>query len=89
MNINELRQSVRTIDSDTAIAKITEYITANPGEDEAYLLRGMKHWSANHRAAAINDYLEAIRINPNSRARQALDAANDILNYYNKDLLNP
>ena len=38
---------------------------------------------------AINDYLEAIRINPDSKARQALQATNDILDYYNKDLYNP
>jgi len=35
------------------------------------------------------DYLAAIRINPESRAREALKAATEILDYRNKDLYNP
>ncbi len=89
MTIQELRDSLRGVDTDTAISRISDYIAAHNDDDEAYLLRGMKHWSAGHRAKAINDYLEAIRLNPDSRAIQALQAANDILDYYNKDLLNP
>ena len=72
-----------------AVEQLDAYIAANPSDDEALTLRGMKHWSLGERALAINDYLEAIRINPDSKARQALQATNDILDYYNKDLYNP
>lgn len=72
-----------------AVRRLSEYIAVHPDDDEAFLLRGMKHWAMQHRAPAINDYLSAIRINPESRARQALDNANAILNFYNKDLYNP
>lgn len=41
------------------------------------------------RSLAINDYLAAIRLNPSSRANEALKAANEILDYRNKDLYNP
>ena len=64
------------------------FITLYPSDDEAYTIRGIKHW-AGQRSLAINNYLSAIRINPESRAKMALQAANDILDYYNKDLLNP
>lgn len=75
--------------ADEAIALLTEYIDANPRDDEALTMRGMKHWSRGDRAAAINDYLAAIDINPDSRAVMALKATNEILDYYNKDLYNP
>lgn len=89
MTIEELRDEVRLMDADKAIAHINEYLSTHPDDDEAYLLRGLKYFGANKRAEAINSYLEAIRINPESRAKQALDAANSILDYYNKDLYNP
>lgn len=52
-------------------------------------MRGLRHWADGNRSAAINDYLAAIAINPKSRAVAALNAANEILDYYNKDLYNP
>ena len=36
----------------------------------------------------MNNYLEAVHINPDSPARQALDIANEILDFYNKDMYN-
>ncbi|MBD5206664.1 MAG: hypothetical protein HDS79_00105 [Bacteroidales bacterium] len=90
MNFNELKTTIKaTPDQDEAIRIISEYISSNPSDDRAFTLRGMKYWGAGKRALAINDYLEAIRINPDSTAQQALTAANEILDYRNKDLYNP
>ena len=72
-----------------AIILFSQYIEIHPEDDEAFTLRGLKHWGLNHRKEAINDYLAALRINPNSRAKLALEFANSILDFYNKDLLNP
>lgn len=85
MNLEEIRQLLPA----EAIPLLDEYVAANPDDDEALLARGMKHWALGHRALAIKDYLAAVKINPDSRARQALQSANDILDFYNKDLLNP
>lgn len=74
---------------DRAIEELTAYIEIHPQEEEAYIVRGMKHWGAGKRALAIRDYLAAIRLNPDSRAREALRAANSILDYRNTDLYNP
>jgi hypothetical protein len=49
----------------------------------------MLYWGCGNRALAINDFHAAIALNPESLARQALQNANDILDYYNKDLYNP
>lgn len=92
MDISELKKSIEGLTAAEAVEALTTFIEANPDSpllDEAYTLRGMRHWGMQNRAAAINDYLAAIRINPDSKAVQALKATNDILDYYNKDLYNP
>lgn len=76
-------------DVNEAIAGLTEYIAAHPGDDDALTLRGMKYWSAGERSKAINDYLAAIKLNPESRAKMAIKTAYEVLNFYNKDLYNP
>ena len=89
MTIEELKEKIKGMDYDKAVTELDAYIAAHPDEEEAYTLRGMRHWGAGKRSLAINDYLAAIRINPASRAREALNAANEILDYRNTDLYNP
>lgn len=90
MTFSEIKAKADAASSnEEAIAFLSEYLETHPDDDEALTLRGIKHWGLGHRSEAINDYLAAIRINPDSRAVQALQATNDILDYYNKDLYNP
>ena len=89
MQLQELKETIRTATYEEAVAALTDYINANPGDDEALTTRGMRHWGAGKRSLAINDYLAAIAINPESRAREALRAATEILDYRNTDLYNP
>ena len=86
---DQLKEMIKGRTGDEAVALLTEYIAAHPESDDAYTLRGMKYWGMQKRALAINDYLAAIRLNPSSRAAEALKATNEILDYYNKDLYNP
>ena len=72
-----------------AIPALDDYIVRHPDSDEAFTIRGLKHWALDHRAQAIKDYHSAIAINPDSDARKALEIADSILSFYNKDLLNP
>lgn len=87
--MENIKDLVKGMTAEEAIVALDAYIAAHPADDAALTLRGIKHWSAGHRALAINDYLAAIEINPESRAREALKAANEILDYRNKDLYNP
>ena len=92
MNISELKEKLKELSGEEAVKVLSDYIESNPGAsdlDEALTMRGMKYWGMQKYSPAINDYLAAIKINPESRAVQALKAANDILDYYNKDLYNP
>ncbi len=72
-----------------ALLLLDKHIASNPDDDEAYLQRGLRHWALGHRAKAINDYLKAVSINPESKAARALENARAILDFYHKDLYNP
>lgn len=89
MTFEDLRTQIRTLGTQEAIELLDAYITDHPEDDRAFTLRGLKHWGAGHRSLAINDYLSALRINPGSQAKEALKAANEILDYRNNDLYNP
>ena len=80
---------IKNLPPQEAIPLLDSYLENHPRDDEAYTLRGLRHWSLNHRQEAINDYLTAIRLNPDSKAKMALEYVNSILDYYNTDLLNP
>ena len=75
---------------DEAIAKIEAYkADGGPMDDVLYYLLGNAWRKKGNWQMAINNYNEAIRINPSSPAAGALEIANNILDFYNKDLYNP
>lgn len=88
-NIEQLKDKIKDMDSLPALTEIEAYLAEHPNDDEAIYLRGVKHWSLGQRSQAIQDYLEAIRLNPESKAKMAIKTAYEILNFYNKDLFNP
>lgn len=88
LNIPGLEQ-IKSLPPGQAIECLNAYIEIHPEDDEAYTIRGLKYWALNRRREAINDYLQALRINPSSRAKLALELAHSVLDFYNKDLLNP
>lgn len=75
--------------ADEAIALLDEYRAGGGQMDDGlfYLLGNAWRKKGNWQMA-INNYLEAIAINPDSPAAQALDIANEILDFYNKDMYN-
>lgn len=88
-NLNLLKEKIKGLGYDEAIETLSRHIADHPDDDEALTLRGLKYWGAGKRSLSINDYLAAIRLNPESRAKEALKAANEILDYRNNDLYNP
>ena len=89
--IEEIKQEYNdpNFDVQRSIDEYSALIAANPDMDEAYVERGLLYWKLGKRAEAINDYNEAIGINPASRAVQVKEATSSILDFYNKDLYNP
>lgn len=84
-----LKDKIAAMPAEDAVRYLTTVIDADPTDDNALLLRGRTRWALDDRAGAITDYLAAIRINPESPAKMYIKTAYEILNFYNKDLLNP
>ncbi|MBD5173415.1 MAG: tetratricopeptide repeat protein [Bacteroidales bacterium] len=74
---------------DEAIALISQAIVSNNEDDRLYFLRGKVHWKKGMRKEAMNDYASAIRLNPDSPAKIAMEQARAVANFFNPDLLNP
>ena len=72
--------------ADEAIALMESY--DGPMDDTLYYLLGNAWRKKGNWQMAMNNYLEAIRLNPESPAAQALEIANEILDFYNKDMYN-
>lgn len=51
--------------------------------------KGNEYRKQSNRQEAINCYLEAIALDPDSPAVEAKQMLEDILNFYNKDAYNP
>ncbi|MDD7250625.1 MAG: tetratricopeptide repeat protein [Prevotellaceae bacterium] len=97
MNIDEILMQLRQGHVDAVIQQI-EHIIADltssttdqkPTDvqvDQLYYLLGKAYQKQGNWQLAINNYLEAISINPQSPAQQALEIANQILDFYCKDI---
>ena len=75
--------------ADDAISLLERFrAEGGPMDDTLFYLLGNAWRKKGNWQMAINNYLEAVHINPDSPARQALDIANEILDFYNKDMYN-
>ncbi|MBR2135219.1 MAG: tetratricopeptide repeat protein [Bacteroidales bacterium] len=89
MTAQELETILRDEGAERAIAEAEKYISTSQEDlDFAYYILGNAYRKMGDWQGAINNYLEAIDINPQSPAKQAYDMANDILNFFNKDMYN-
>ncbi len=59
-------------------------MTAQDYYEQGNACRRQGHWQA-----AINNYLQALELDPDSPAVAAKQMLDDILNYYHKDAYNP
>ncbi len=73
---------------DEAIAALEELLASDNANERAYYILGNAHRKRGDWQKAINNYLSALEINPESPAKNALEIANDILSFYNKDMYN-
>ena len=64
-------------------------LSVNAGDDRAYYCLGRVLWKYGHRSEAMAAYSAAVKINPDSKARHALEMAREVFDFFNPDLLNP
>ena len=91
--MTEQIENIKTLINNNQLTEAIELLNAlieeNKTNDELFLLRGNAYRKLNNWKNAMSDYCKAIDINPNSDAVQAYQAAQDIMNFFNKDLYNP
>ncbi|NDV65884.1 tetratricopeptide repeat protein [Bacteroides sp. 224] len=73
-----------------AIQKLNIYLSNldSPQKDEAYYLLGNAYRKKGDWQQALNNYQQAIEINPESPAANARKMVMDILEFYHKDMYN-
>ena len=75
--------------ADEAIALLKQWReSGGTMDDTLFYLLGNAWRKKGNWQMAMNNYLEAIHLNPDSPAAQALEIANEILAFYNKDMYN-
>ena len=88
MNATMINKLINEGKTDEAICLLNECIKKNALSDEAYYLRGKAYHKKGDVRQALNNYLSAMDINPDSPAKVAHDALIRIMNFYNKDMYN-
>lgn len=87
--LNNIKMLISQGNIDQAIKELDTIIALYPQScDEAYYLRGNAFRKKGDWQQALNNYLHAIEMNPESPALQAKEILMDILNFYNKDMYN-
>ena len=87
--LKEIRDIIKKGDADTAIHELTTLIASeSQPRAESYYLLGNAFRKKGDWQGALNNYQEAISIDPSSPASSARNMVMDILNFYNKDMFN-
>ncbi len=74
--------------TDEAIALLETFLQKEPQSDEAYYLLGNAYRKLGSFKPALNCYLKALELNPESPAEIAYKQMINILNFYHKDRYN-
>ncbi|MBQ4162742.1 MAG: tetratricopeptide repeat protein [Parabacteroides sp.] len=83
-----IKQLISEGKTDEAIRLLDEYIQKEQTSDEAFYLRGNAYRKKGEVRQALNNYLTAMELNPESPAVIAHNQMISILNFYNKDMYN-
>ena len=76
-------------ETDEAITLLEGYRTGGgPMDDGLYYLLGNAWRKKGNWQLAINNYLESLNLNPDGPAKEALEIANEILEFHDKDMYN-
>ncbi len=88
-NLNTIKQELHGGNVTEALVQLDCLIANTPTpSDELYYLRGNAYRKLGNWQMALNNYLEAIELNPDSPAKKAYEMVMNILNFYNKDMFN-
>lgn len=91
-NIEEIKRLLQDCRSDEVIHATDECLSVFDNKEmmaEIFYLRGNAFRQKGDWKQAMNAYLRAIELNPESPAAESYKAAEQVLGYYHKDYYNP
>jgi cytochrome c-type biogenesis protein CcmH/NrfG len=86
--LRHIREIIEKGEIEKSIALLTEYVEENPQDDKAFFLLGNLYRKKEDWRMALNNFRNAIEINPDSPAKEAYKMVIQILDFYNKDMYN-
>lgn len=75
-------------DIESVIRRLDADIAAHPTDDNLFYERGNAYWKLQDWKQCLDNYTEAIRLNPDSPAVSMRNMVRDILQFYNKEMYN-
>lgn len=87
-DISTLKTLIEKGEIQSAIQTLDQLLVDQPTNDTLFYLRGNAYRKEENWQRAIENYLEAIALNPDSPAAEAHAMLIDILDFYNKDMYN-
>ena len=88
VDLEEIKRRLVAGKSDEAISLLTCFVRENPFSDEGFFLLGNAYRKKENWEFALNNYRQAMDLNPDSPAKYAYKMVIDILNFYNKEMFN-
>ena len=88
LTVEDIQKCLDNENAQEAIDVSLRILEEDKTNDRVYYLLGNAYRKMGDWQNAINNYLQAMELNPESPARQAYEMANDILNFFNKDMYN-
>ncbi len=87
--LKEIKRRIDEGETGPAVDELNRLLDGNAEKpDDIYYLLGNAFRKQGDWQGALNNYQEAIDINPDSPAAEARNMVIDILNFYNKDMFN-
>ncbi len=89
ISIEDINRLIEENKLEQALVHLEERLACDLRDDAAYYLKGSLFWKQGDWKKAIENFLKAVEINPESPARQAYEMVMEIINFSNPDLYNP
>ncbi len=83
---HDIEQMLSRGETEAAVARLDTLLASPASDDRLYYLRGKARFKQNRWQQALEDFMEAVRLNPASPAAEALEMTYEILEFYNKDI---
>ncbi|HEY5570767.1 MAG TPA: hypothetical protein VIK42_04795 [Bacteroidales bacterium] len=88
MTLDEIRDLIQTNKLDEAEKELQRMYQNEPSET-VFLLSGNLYRKRGDWQHALNNFYEALELNPEGEAKMAIEHIQNILDFSNKDLINP